>query len=94
MISPGDIKIYVDDLTEHADTVVCVGIDPPDDMGLVFCYYKSINDNGSKNCNEHPVYGKYYVIQELNSEYIVDPEEAYQEYEDLHNPMKFYKRDM
>jgi hypothetical protein len=94
MIKIGGIYMYVDNISEEVDTVRCVGIDPPDYMGLVFCYFKAMNDNGSKNEYYHPVYGNYFIVKDSNEEYesIFDVNELYEEYEDVHNCDRYYKK--
>lgn len=85
--------IYFDKLSEERFNVECIGYDPPDDLGLVFFYYRAIDDNGSKNDKVHPEHGKYWLILEANDPCILDPYDVDKMIDNVENFMDYYKKD-
>ena len=89
----GEEFIYFDKISEERYSVQLVGVDAPDDMGLVFVYLRAIDDNGSKNDKQHPVYGDYYVITEASDVSIIDPNDVDEMIYEVDNFMKYYRKD-
>lgn len=97
MINPyedlGKEFIYFDKLSEERSSVQYIGFDPPDELGLVFVYFRAIDDNGSKNDKIHPEHGSYWLILEANDSSILDPQDVDKMINDIDNFMDYYKKD-